>query len=135
MSNSIKFLATLTLLIPNFAFASVMVELNKLEQKPSACRIYLVIENTSNLSFNSFKLDVVLFNKEAIISKNMAVELAPLPLTKKSVKAFDAKNIQCENIGSLLINKIYQCSAESGDQENCLSLLNLSSKNSIPVRK
>lgn len=111
------------------------IELNKVEQRKQTCRVYLFAQNKTQQEFTSFKLDVVLFNQNGIIQKNMAVNIAPLPVAKKIVKAFDLKNLECDSIGSLLVNRIINCETVTNDSLNCLSLLQLSSKNKIPFSK
>ncbi len=110
------------------AEGNLSIELNKNEQRGNDCRIYLYAQNNSKHAFSSLKLDLVLFNQKGIINKNMALNLAPLPIAKKSVKAFDLKNTACKQIGSILINKVMQCEADSNKLDNCLQLLSLSSK-------
>lgn len=111
-----------------YAEGNLNIELNKSEQRGNDCRIYLYAQNNSKYAFNSLKLDLVIFNQNGIINKNMALNLAPLPATKKSVKAFDLKNTACKQIGSILINKVMQCGTNSNKLDNCLQLLSLSSK-------
>ncbi|MEM7027339.1 MAG: hypothetical protein AAF410_03825 [Pseudomonadota bacterium] len=121
--------------LPAIAIANVNIELNKTEQRNNSCRVYLVIKNDTDLAFNTFKMDMVLFNKEDIISKNMALNIAPLQSAKKIVKAFDVKNIKCDGIGSILINKVMECEAEPNSNSDCIAMINTSSKNNISISK
>jgi len=114
-----------------YAEGNLSIELNKNEQRGNDCRIYLYAQNNSKHAFSSLKLDLVVFNQDGIINKNMALNLAPLPIAKKSVKAFDLKNTTCKQIGSILINKVMQCEADPNKLDNCLQLLSLTSKTNI----
>ncbi len=129
-------ICSLLLAFPATAEMRVLeIELNKIEQRDQACRVYLFAKNKTQQKFTSFKLDVVLFNQNGIIQKNMAVNIAPLPVAKKIVKAFDLKQLDCDAIGSLLVNRVIECETASNDAPDCLSLLKLSSKNRIPFSK
>ena len=125
------------ILLPGAALGvdSVGLELNKTEQRGQSCRVYLLIENGSGLSFETFKLEMVLFDKAGIIDKNMALDIAPLRRDKKRVTAFDVKDIQCGDMGAILVNKIMQCRAEAGGEPDCLSLLKLSTRTDIALTK
>lgn len=135
--NRLKYIKALILLLilPNTSFAGISIELNKAEQVNDACRVFLVIKNTSEHAFSSIKLDLVLFNQDDVIHKNMAMELAPLEQQRKSVKAFDLKNYQCGEVGSLLVNKVIQCNTSTNADLDCMSLINLSTKNNIQITK
>ena len=122
-------------ILPSATFANIDIELNKTEQQNKSCRVYLVIKNDSNFYFSAFKLDAILFNKDDIINKNVAINIAPLQQNKKIVKAFDVKNVQCKNMGSILVNKIMQCETDTDTNPDCMSLLELSSKNDIVITK
>ena len=123
------------IILPSTSIAGVNIELNKVEQINEACRVFLVIKNNSSHDFNALKLDLVLFNQDDVIYKNMLVELAPLESEKKSVKAFDLKNYQCAHLSSLLVNKIFQCNSTTATDLDCMELINLSTKNDILITK
>ena len=135
--NNIKLVNALIvlMLLPCTSFAEVNIELNKVEQINDACRVFLVIKNNSNYDFNALKPDIVLFNQDDVIHKNMAIELAPLEKKKKSVKAFDLKNYQCANLSSLLVNKFIQCDSITSNDLDCMSLIHLTTKNNILITK
>ena len=133
--NMLKIIFLAVCLFPGIAIANVNIEINKTEQKEKSCRVYLVVKNDSDLSFQNFKMDMVLFNQDDIIIKNMALNIAPLQSEKKIVKAFDLKNIKCETVGSILVNNIMQCDAKEKSKPDCISMIQLSSKNDITISK
>lgn len=114
---------------------SVGLELNKTEQDGQSCRLYLLTDNQSDLAFDTFTLEMVLFDKAGIIDRNMGLDIAPLPRAKKMVTAFNVKDIQCGAIGSILINQIMQCEAGAGAAPDCMELLRLSTRTDIAISK
>ena len=60
------------------AGGGVTLELNKLEPYEKGCRTYMVVNNTSDTVYQSFKLDFVLFQPDGVISKRIALDLAPI---------------------------------------------------------
>ena len=114
---------------------TINIELNKVEQRNKNCRTYLVADNNTRLAIDILRLDLVLFDSNEIIIRNMALNIAPLASAKKSVKAFDLKNTACNNIGSMLVNSVLECKSKNNTAVDCLALLRLSSKTSISLVK
>lgn len=100
---------------------ALSVELNKLEPQGSGCRAYVVVQNDDDTAYQSFKLDLVLFQKDGVIGRRFAMDLAPLKAKKRTVKLFDLDDIPCDKIGSFLINDVVECTADAGPVENCLA--------------
>ena len=114
---------------------SLPVELNKLEPNEGDCRAYLVLENKSASAFESLKLDVVVFDTDGIVAKRLAVEAAPLPLDKTSLKVFDIGGLACDRVGRVLLNEVMTCEDASQERGDCLALMSTSSKALIPFIK
>ena len=114
---------------------TINIELNKVEQRNKNCRTYLVADNNTRLAIDILRLDLVLFDSNEIIIRNMALNIAPLASAKKSVKAFDLQNTACNNIGSMLVNSVLECKSKNNAAVDCLALLRLSSKTSISLIK
>ena len=110
------------------ADAQVSVELNKLEPSGDACRAYLVLENGTDRAFETLKLDLVMFDMDGIDAKRLAVETAPLPAGKTSLKVFDIEGLACERLGRLLLNDVLACADASGVQEGCQALVSPSAR-------
>ena len=114
---------------------SLLVELNKLEPNEGDCRAYLVLENGSASAFESLKLDVVVFDTDGIVAKRLAVEAAPLPLGKTSLKVFDIGGLPCDQVGRVLLNEVMTCADASQARGDCLALMSTSSRAPIPFIK
>lgn len=108
--------------------APVNVELNKLEARSSGCRAYLVLRNRSASRFTALKLDLVMFDPDGIVAKRLAVEAAPLPSEKTSLKVFDIADVGCERIGRVLLNDVLTCEHEPAGSGECLAIVSVSSR-------
>jgi hypothetical protein len=124
-----------TCIAPAFAAGSLSVELNKLEPQDGACRAYLVFENRTGTSFSGLTLDLVMFDSEGVIAKRLAVDAAPLPAEKTSVKLFDIEGLACANIGRILINDALDCVDEGGEISECVTRIEPSSRSQAPLIK
>lgn len=114
---------------------SFTLELNKVEPSEHGCRIFMVADNQSETAFSALRLDLVFFQTDGVIGKRVALDLAPVKAQKRMVKAFDIDKVKCESIGSILINEVAECRADSGAIENCLSRLSLKSLSTVQLTK
>ena len=119
---------------------TVSIELNKLEPRDGACRAYLVVKNTSTRAFDSLKLDLVMFDSGGVVAKRLAVQAAPLPVGKTSLKVFDIQGRECAGIGSILLNDVLACEPASpqdaeGAASGCLGLVAASARGTVPFTK
>lgn len=117
------------------AAAGLSLELNKLETYDKGCRAYTVVNNATDTTYQSFKLDLVLFQSDGIIGKRVALDLSPVKPQKKTVKLFELDGIACDKIGSFLINDVLDCKSDSGPAENCLQNLKTSTLTSVQLSK
>lgn len=114
------------------ATAEVRVELNKLEPHGGDCRAYLLLENASGAGFENLALDLVMFDGEGVVARRMAVETAPLPAGKTSLKAFDVDGLACAGIGRVLLNDVLECVDDAGPRGDCLALVSTAARGSVP---
>jgi hypothetical protein len=114
---------------------STTIELNKLEPADKGCRAYMVVNNAMDTTYQSFKIDLVLFQTDGVIGRRFSIELAPLRPKKKSVKLFEIDGIACDKIGSLLINDVMECKADAGPVPNCLDSLKTTTLTNVQLSK
>ena len=114
---------------------STHVELNKLESSEKGCRAYMVVNNPGETTYQSFKIDLVLFQTDGVIGRRFSIDLAPLRPKKKSVKLFEIDGIQCDKIGSLLINDVMECKADGAPVSGCLEGLKTSTLTNVQLSK
>ena len=104
------------------------MELNKLEDRDGACRAYLVFGNGSGERFDDFVLDLIVFDRDQVIAKHLAVDAAPLRADKTIVKMFDIVGIGCADIGRILLNDVSKCESRNGARLDCIDLVAISSR-------
>lgn len=113
----------------------IEVELNKLEPVEGACRAYLVTQNLTDSRFNTVQLDVVMFDNDGIVARRLAVQIGPMAKNKTSLKVFDIKGLACRDIGQLLLNDVLECRDDTAARDDCLSLISVSQRGSVPFIK
>ena len=113
---------------------NIEIELNKLENKDDSCRAYLVFKNQTDSQFHEFKLDLVMFGSDGVISRRLAVDSSPLRPNKTSVKLFDIDGLSCDGISLILINDVLSCRDEY-ERDDCVDLIEASSKGDVSFVK
>lgn len=111
--------------------APLQLELNRVQPLDGACRLYLLFENSGETSYASYVLDLVFFDREAVIDRRFSVEAGPLPADKTILKQLDVPDLQCERLGSLLLNAVSDCKRPSGGAGDCLEGLELQNRTAI----
>jgi hypothetical protein len=114
---------------------ALAIELNKLEPNGEACRAHLVIKNGSAQHFEALKLDLVMFDRDGVVARRLAVQAAPLPLGKTSLKVFDIDGGDCAAIGSILLNDVLDCRPAPTSAAGCLGLVAASARGDVPFIK
>ena len=51
----------------------------------------------------------MLFGRDAVILRRLAVDIGPLPASRTAVRIFDVGGLRCEEIGQLLLNDMLAC--------------------------
>lgn len=113
----------------------IVVELNKLEPSDKGCRLYVVVSNPTDTSYDAYKLDIVMFQPDGIIGRRFYVDLAPLRPSKRTVKPFELDGTQCDGVGSFLINDVMECRASSGPVDDCLANMKVNSLTKVEISK
>ncbi len=123
---------------PHSALAqpSLPIELNKLEQRENnACRAYMVFQNKLGEAISSLRLDLILFRTDGIIETRLALDAGRMPDQKTVVKLFDIPGLSCADIGQMLLNSVLQCETATGARDDCISLVETSSRADAALRK
>jgi len=111
------------------------VELNRLEERGDACRVHLVLENKSPRAYTSYRLDLVIFSSDGVISRRLALETAPLRANKTMVKEFELAGLTCKGVGRILLNDIPACASDAGELGDCVTTTRVSSRASVAFVK
>lgn len=130
MTTILAGLAVLVMMISAGVQASdrIEIELNKLEPDGVNCRAYMVYRNPTPVFYKAYRLELLVFDPDAVIQKRLAVDSAPIRPHKTTVTTFHFSDLACEQIGSVLLNGFIACKAENGGADDCLDTVVLSSK-------
>lgn len=105
------------------------VELNKLEpQEGGGCRAYFLFRNDTGASFEAFQMSLAIFDSAGVIDRLLAIDAAPLPVARTTLKLFDIPGLGCEAISSVLLHDMPACKPQNADPVDCYGLVTLSSK-------
>src|SRR5262245_50945220 len=91
---------------PAPAKAAILVELNKLESSPNACRGYFVINNGVGEPLRELRLDVFLFDKGGVILRRVGLTFADIRAERSKVVLFDIPDTACDAVGRLVVNDV-----------------------------
>jgi len=121
---------------PASAAPTIGMELNKLETRDNnSCRAYLVFDNDAKAAYTKFKLDLILFDGDGIITKRVALDAAPVQEEKTVVKVFDISGVQCQDIGRVLINEVLECATAEGAVDKCMNRIRPTTKAGAELSK
>ena len=104
------------------------VELNKLVDMSGGCRVHLVFENGTGHMFSVFKIVFVLFDNKDVISKRLAVDVAPLRPRKTTATVFVVRGVACGDTGRILINDVTECCDGGAKLQNCVAFVTPSNR-------
>jgi hypothetical protein len=110
--------------------APLRLELNRLEAREGGvCRVWLVLSNGGGEALDPVRLDLVLFGRDGIIARRLAVDVGPLPPGRTQARIFDIAGQPCENVGSVLLNDMLACSGtDAGARNACIERTALASR-------
>lgn len=113
----------------------ISIELNKAEETEQGCSSVFLFDNQSGHQLNRFQVDLVLFDDKGVHARRLLLDMAPLYEGKKVVASFLMNDLPCDEIGSMLVNALPSCANSTGEDLDCLPLLNVASKSTIPLEK
>jgi len=112
------------------------LELNRLEPRSEGCRVWLVLRNPGAEALDPLRLDLLIFGKDGVITRRLALDVGPLPAQKTMARIFDLAGQDCTGIGSLLLNDLLACGPAPDGAQVCLPRLDLSSHvDGVPFEK
>lgn len=104
------------------------LELNKLESIEGGCRAYVVFRNPTEVEYDAFNLELLVFGTGGVIEKRLAVPVSPLRANKTTVNLFDMTSVSCDDVGEVLLNGFFECTSGGQAVEACVDRVELSSK-------
>ncbi len=110
------------------------VEMNKFEPADGGgCRAYFLFQNQTGTSFEAFQMSLAIFNKDGVIDRLLAIDAAPLPVARTTLKLFDIPGIACPDISQVLLHDIPACKPQNGENQDCFPLIELKSRTSAAL--
>lgn len=104
------------------------LELNKLESIEGGCRAYVVFRNPTEVEYDAFNLELLVFGTGGVIEKRLAVPVSPLRANKTTVNLFDMTSVSCDDVGEVLLNGFFECTSGGQAVEACVDRVELTSK-------
>lgn len=111
------------------------IELNKAEDGEGSCLATFVVRNALGHTLDRFRIDLYVFDREDVVSRQVLLDMAPLRRDKTTVSRFSLSEKPCAEIGRLLVNDLPQCRSESGESLDCVAKLRVASKDRIELFK
>jgi len=130
----LRILTLVAVLFTGTAFAAdekLSIELNSIGLRNDSCEVYLRVSNKTPDGFDVFKVDLAFFDRAGVINDRSLVELGPLRANKTSLHVFQMPEMECGNVGEVLLNNVTECTATSGAPVDCLGIVTLSAKGDI----
>ena len=111
----------------------IQVELNKLEPAGLACRGYFVVNNGVPEPLKELRLDVFLFDKSGIILRRFGLTFLDLRAERSKVVLFDLPEVECGNVGRLVVNDVIACNlASEAPLAGCTTRVRTSTRAGVP---
>lgn len=106
----------------------ISLELNRLEPQGGNCRVWIVARNPAAEAIDPLRLDLLMFGKDGVIARRLALDVGPLPENKTQARIFDLAGLGCDSIGSVLLNDVLACGPTPEGRAACLPRIALSSR-------
>lgn len=108
--------------------SGIGLELNRLETRQEGCRVWMVLRNPAAEAVDPLRLDLLVFGKDGVIARRLALDVGPLPGEKTMARIFDLAGQDCGSIGSLLLNDLLACGPTPESRAACMPRLALASR-------
>lgn len=119
---------------PALAEEKLEIELNSIGLRNDTCEVYLRVRNQTPHGFSAFKVDLAFFDHAGVINDRSLVDLAPLRANKTTLHVFQMPEMDCNDIGEVLLNDVTECTPDDGEgpaPADCLALVTISAKGDI----
>ncbi len=105
------------------------LELNRIDPLEGACRLTFRAENSLGSDLEALTVETVLIDTLGRVERLTLFAFGALPDGVPRVRQFDIPGLDCESLGSVLINGITECSQGAV----CAKELDLSSRTEVEV--
>lgn len=111
---------------------AIGIELNRLEQSGTACRLSLVFTNRLSEAVSVLTIEMVVFDNKGSVQRFLVLKSKPLTPRKVRVQQFDVSGLNCASVGRILLNDVKKCKAGAMDATACLARIRPSSRAGVP---
>lgn len=105
------------------AATQLILELNALQPVERGCRFTFMISNDLDAEISQAAFELALFNTAGMISRLTIVDFKDLPAGKTKVRQFDFPDIDCNDVGRVLVNDAPKCAGSSIAADTCIRYL------------
>ena len=114
------------------ASETINIELNRLEDVESGCRMSFVMTNGLETAIDGITMEAVLFDREGIVARFLLLKSRPMPIGKTRVQQFDVADTGCDVLGQVLLNDVTDCAGPALTPTLCLAAIETASRARIP---
>ena len=114
----------------------LLVELNKFEEiDGGGCRAFFLFRNQTDNSFEGFEMSLAILDTNGVIDRLLAIDAAPLPVSRTTLKLFEIPETSCAGISEILLHELTSCRPQNGEETDCFPILDLNSKTTAALVK
>jgi hypothetical protein len=107
------------------------LELNAVQPSDSGCRITFLATNSYDVEIARAAIETALFSADGTIDRIVTLDFKALAPGKTKVLQFGLNDLDCANLGRVLINDITACDGEGLAPDTCLDALGVSARPDI----
>jgi hypothetical protein len=90
------------------------LELNKAETKDGACQMTFVVNNRTGTALDKSSYEMAIVDQQGQIATLINFSFEKLPADRRKVYQFSLKDLPCENIAAISVNRVIDCVATGG---------------------
>ena len=104
------------------------LELNKVESSNEGCQFHIVIRNNTGSDIEVLGADLVFFDQNGVMANRSNVSFGKVKSNKTLFRTFIFPNLNCGDVGQVLVNEVLQCQLARETQIDCLEVMDVNSR-------
>jgi len=113
--------------------SSLSLELNGTEASQRGCRLTFVAANRLGQDLTRAAYEVALFGKDGLVKRLTVLDFKELPNGETKVRQFDMPDIDCADLGRVLLNDATAC--EGAEPGSCMKRLETVARGDVAFGK
>lgn len=114
--------------------SALSVELNTHDQVEKGCQLTFVANTSISGGVEKVVFETVLFSTEGSVDLLTLFDFGAIPADSPRVRQFILPNMQCSEIGKILINGIQTCTVTDQDPSVCNEGLTVTSRTDVEIQ-